>query len=186
MDHDQGAITQSQVDIARLKKIVTVRFFFVLLILGLVFFCSAGTFRYWRAWVYMAILLIPMLGAFAYLIRKDPELLERRMRTKEKERRQKNIQMIGALFFLGIYLLPGFDRRYGWSSVAVFVVIAADILVLAGYGLFVRVLKENSYASRIVEVEEKQKVITTGPYTWVRHPMYLAIMVMFVLAPLAL
>jgi protein-S-isoprenylcysteine O-methyltransferase Ste14 len=87
---------------------------------------------------------------------------------------------------LGVYLLPGFDRRCGWSSVPVYVVIIADILVLAGYGIFVRVLKENRYASRIVEVEEKQEVIMTGPYALVRHPMYLAIMIMYVFTPLAL
>ena len=171
---------------AKLKKTAAVRLAFVLLILGLMFFWPAGTFRFWQAWIYIAILFIPMLGVFVYLIRKDPELLKRRLKAKEKERQQKTIQMIGSLFFLGVYLLPGFDRRYGWSSVPVAVVIAADILVLAAYGLFVRVLKENSYASRIVEVEEKQKVIATGPYAVVRHPMYLAIMIMYVFAPLAL
>ena len=186
MDHIHGAITESQVDITRLKKTAGVRLAFVLLILGLMFFWPAGTFRYWQAWVYIAILCIPMLGVFAYLIRKDPELLERRLKAKEKERRQKTIQMLALPFFLGIYILPGFDRRYGWSSVPVAVVIAADILVLAAYGLFVRVLKENSYASRIVEVEKEQKVVTTGPYAWIRHPMYLAILVMYVLTPLSL
>jgi protein-S-isoprenylcysteine O-methyltransferase Ste14 len=150
------------------------------------FFWPAGTFWYWQAWAYMAILFIPMLGAFAYLIRKDPELLERRMRAKEKERQQKTITSVGSLFLLGTYLLPGFDRRYGWSSVPAVVALSADILVLAGYGLFLRVLKENRYASRIVEVEKKQKVITTGPYAMVRHPMYVAVMIMFVFTPLAL
>jgi protein-S-isoprenylcysteine O-methyltransferase Ste14 len=186
MDHDQGATAEPQVDLARLKKTVAVRFVFVLLIFGLMFFWPAGTFRYWQAWTYIAILFILMLGAFAYLIKKDPELLERRMRTKEKERRQKTISAAAGLVYLGVYLLPGFDRRHGWSSVPVFVVIAADILVLAGYGLFVRVLKENRFASRIVEVEDKQEVIMTGPYALVRHPMYLAIMIMYIFTPLAL
>jgi protein-S-isoprenylcysteine O-methyltransferase Ste14 len=186
MNHYQDATTKPQVDMAKLKKTAAVRLAFVLLILGLMFFWPAGTFRFWQAWIYIAILYIPMLGVFAYLVRKDPELLERRLRAKERERQQKNIQIIGSLFFLGVYLLPGFDRRFGWSSVPVAVVIAADILVLGGYGLFVRVLKENSYASRIVEVEENQKVITTGPYAVVRHPMYLTIMIMYVFAPLAL
>jgi protein-S-isoprenylcysteine O-methyltransferase Ste14 len=186
MDHDQGTITRPRVDITRLKKTAAVRLVFVPLVLGLMFFWPAGTFRYWQAWIYIAILFIPMLGVFVYLIRKDPELLERRLKAKEKERQQKYIQMIGSLFFLGIYILPGFDRRYGWSSVPVVVVIAADILVLGGYGLFVRVLEENSYASRIVEVEKNQKVITTGPYAVVRHPMYLAVLIMYIFSPLAL
>jgi protein-S-isoprenylcysteine O-methyltransferase Ste14 len=186
MDHDQGAAAKPPVDIPRLKKTVGVRSVIVLLVLGLLFFWPAGTFRYWQAWVYIAILFIPMLCVFIYLIRNDPELLERRMKAREKERRQKSIQLVGGLFFLVIYLLPGFDRRYGWSSVPVAVVIAADILVLAAYGFFVRILKENSYASRIVEVEKNQKVITTGPYAVVRHPMYVAIIIMYVFAPLAL
>jgi protein-S-isoprenylcysteine O-methyltransferase Ste14 len=186
MDRDQSAIGDAKVDKATLKRTIALRLVFALLILGLMFFWPAGTLRYWQAWTYLAILFIPMLGVLVYFSKRDPELLERRMRAKEKERRQIIITSLGTPVFLGIYLLPGFDRRYGWSSVPLIVVIAADILVLAGYALFVRVLKENSYASRIVEVEEKQKVITTGPYALVRHPMYLAIMIMYVLTPLAL
>ncbi len=186
MDPVQTAGPERRVDIGRLKKTVAVRFVFALLILGLMFFWPAGTFRYWQAWTYIALLFILMLGAFVYLIRKDPELLERRMRAKEKEPRQKVITSLSTPVFLAIFLLPGFDHRYGWSSVPVLVVVAADILALAGYGLFVRVLRENSYASRIVEVEETQMVITTGPYALVRHPMYVGIMIMFVFTPLAL
>jgi protein-S-isoprenylcysteine O-methyltransferase Ste14 len=186
MEHDQGSNEVSRVDLSRLKKTIALRLVFALLILGLMFFWPAGTFHYWQAWTYIAVLFILMLGAFAYLIKKDPELLERRMRAKEKEPRQKVITSLSTPVFLAIFLLPGFDHRYGWSSVPVLVVVAADILALAGYGLFVRVLRENSYASRIVEVEEKQRVITTGPYALVRHPMYVGIMIMFVFTPLAL
>jgi protein-S-isoprenylcysteine O-methyltransferase Ste14 len=186
MEHDQVPESASKVNPAGLKKALTVRVVLVFAVMALVFFLPAGTFRYWQAWAYMAILLIPMLFVVAWLFRNDPELLERRMRAKERERRQRNIQMIGSLFFLGIYLLPGFDRRYGWSSVPVAVVIAADILVLAGYGLVFLVFKENSYASRVVEIDEKQTVITTGPYALVRHPMYVGVLIMYVLAPLAL
>jgi protein-S-isoprenylcysteine O-methyltransferase Ste14 len=186
MDRDQSAIGDAKVDKATLKRTIALRLVFALLILGLMFFWPAGTLRYWQAWTYLAILFIPMLGVLVYFSKRDPELLERRMRAKEKERRQIIITSLGTPVFLGIYLLPGFDRRYGWSSVPLIVVIAADILVLAGYALFVRVLKENSYASRIVEVEEKQKVITTGPYALVRHPMYVAVMIMFGFTPLAL
>jgi len=186
MEHDQVPKSSSKVNPAGLKKTVTVRIVLVFAAMALVFFWSAGTFRYWQAWAYMAILLIPMLFVVAWLFRNDPELLERRMKAKERERRQRNIQMIGSLFFLGIYLLPGFDRRYGWSSVPVAVVIAADILVLAGYGLVFLVFRENRYASRVVEIDEKQTVITTGPYALVRHPMYVGVLIMYVLAPLAL
>jgi protein-S-isoprenylcysteine O-methyltransferase Ste14 len=186
MDPVQTAGPERRVDIGRLKKTIALRLVFAILILGLMFFWPAGTFHYWQAWTYIALLFILMLGAFTYLIKKDPELLERRMRVKEKEPRQKVITSLSTPVFLAIFLLPGFDHRYGWSSVPVLVVVAADILALAGYGLFVRVLRENSYASRIVEVEEKQRVITTGPYALVRHPMYVGIMIMFVFTPLAL
>jgi protein-S-isoprenylcysteine O-methyltransferase Ste14 len=186
MEHHQVQKSSSKVNRAGLNKIVAVRVVLVFAVMALVFFWPAGTFRYWQAWAYMAILLTPMLFVVAWLFRNDPELLERRMKAKERERQQKHIQMIGALFFLGAYLLPGFDRRYGWSSVPVAVVIAADILVLMGYGLVFLVFKENRYASRVVEIDDEQTVITTGPYARVRHPMYAGVLIMYVLAPLAL
>ncbi|MFZ2055594.1 MAG: isoprenylcysteine carboxylmethyltransferase family protein [Candidatus Aminicenantales bacterium] len=186
MDQNRDSEPGNRLDMARLKKTIVVRVVFALIIFGLIFFWPAGTFRYWQAWTYIAILFIPMLGVFVYLIRKDPELLQRRMKAKEKERRQKTIITLSSLLFLGIYLLPGFDRRYGWSSVPIIVVIAADIIILAAYGLFVRVLKENRYASRIVEVAERQTVITTGPYSVVRHPLYVAVGIIYVFSPLAL
>lgn len=136
---------------------------------------SAGTIYYWQAWVYLAILFIPMLGVLLYLIRHEPDLLERRLKMKEREVEQKRIITLFALYFLVVCLLPGFDRRFGWSDVPVPVVLMADLIVLLGYGLFVLVLKENRYASRIIEVEAQQQVITTGPYSLVRHPLYLAV-----------
>ncbi len=176
----------NRLNLKRLKRTIALRIVLLPIVLGLIFFLPAGTWRYWQAWVYLSILFIPMLGVFIYFIRRDPKLLERRMKAREKERRQKTIIGLSSFLFIGIYLLPGFDRRYGWSSVPVFVVIAADIIILAGYGLFVRVLKENRYASRIVEVAREQTVITTGPYAVVRHPMYVAVGIIYVLSPLAL
>jgi protein-S-isoprenylcysteine O-methyltransferase Ste14 len=105
---------------------------------------------------------------------------------REKEAQQKLIIKLSSLYFLIAFLLPGFDKRYGWSSVPATVVISADVIVLLGYAFFALVLKENQYASRIIEVEEQQKVITTGPYALVRHPMYLAVSVMYIFSPLAL
>ncbi|MBN2091840.1 isoprenylcysteine carboxylmethyltransferase family protein [candidate division KSB1 bacterium] len=156
------------------------------IIMGLMFFLPAGTFKYCEAWIYLAILGIPMILVMLYLIRYDPELLERRMKMKEKEKEQKLIIKFGSLIFIIIYLIPGFDKRFGWSSVPMKIILTADVLVLIGYLLFVRVLMENSYASRIVEVEKDQQVITTGPYKFVRHPMYTAILLMYILGPLAL
>jgi protein-S-isoprenylcysteine O-methyltransferase Ste14 len=175
-----------QINHALLIKKVILRFGMFFIAMGFMFFLPAGTFRYWEAWVYLAILGIPMIFAMIYLIRNDPELLERRMRMREKAPAQKMIMKIGSLVFIIIYLIPGFDKRFGWSSVPVTIILMADILVLIGYLLFVRVLMENSYASRIVEVEKDQQVITTGPYKFVRHPMYTAILLMYILGPLAL
>jgi protein-S-isoprenylcysteine O-methyltransferase Ste14 len=154
--------------------------------MGLMLFLPAGTFRYWQAWVYLTILGIPMIIVMSYLIKHDPALLERRMRMKEKKTEQKTIVKIGSLIFIIIYLIPGFDQRFGWSSVPLALIIIADVIVFCGYLLFVRVLMENSYASRTVEVEQQQPVITTGPYKFVRHPMYSAVLLMYCFGPLAL
>jgi protein-S-isoprenylcysteine O-methyltransferase Ste14 len=155
-------------------------------LLSAMFFLSAGTFAYWEAWVYLAVLFIPISLILSYFLKNDPELLERRMRMKEKEKSQKLIVKISYLYFFLTFLLPGFDKRFGWSDVPVVVVIIADILVMFGYGIFSLVLRENRYASRIIEVEKDQKVISSGPYAIVRHPMYLGILIMYTFSPLAL
>lgn len=162
------------------------RFLGMAVLLPAVLFLPAGTLRYWEAWVYLGILLPASLIFTAYLFRTDPELLERRMRTREKEPEQRRFMALSVVCFLLMFLLPGLDHRYGWSSVPVPVVIAADALVLLGYGGFVRVLMENRYASRVIEVESGQKVISTGLYAHVRHPMYAAGSLMYVATPLAL
>jgi len=177
---------EGRVNLAKLKKIVAVRVLSFFLVSGLMFFWPAGTFRYWQAWVYISILFIPMLFVMACFFRKDPEFLERRIRMKEKEREQKAIIRWGSIVILTAFVLPGFDRRFGGSSVPLAVVLVADFLVLAGYGLCILVFKENRYASRVVEVTAEQSVITTGPYSHIRHPMYLAVLIMYILSPLAL
>jgi len=165
-----------------LIKLVSGRILILIPVLLAMFLLPAGTFAYWEAWLYLAVLLTPMFLVLFYLLKNDPGLLERRMRMREKEREQKLIIKISYVYFL----LPGFDKRFGWSDVPVAVVIAADLLVLLGYGIFFLVLKENSYASRIVEVEQEQEVISSGPYAIVRHPMYLGVSLMYILTPLAL
>lgn len=134
----------------------------------------------------MGILLIPISLAAIYLLKNDPELLERRMRTREGQSEQSVVIMLTSIFLVVTFLLPGFDKRLGWSNTPVWMVIVADILVLLGYYLFYLVLRENSYASRVVEVEADQKVISSGPYALVRHPMHAAILLMFAISPLAL
>ena len=168
-----------------LLKMVIVRFGLGIIGLGAMFFLPAGSLAYWQAWVWLAVVCVPMLFVLVYLLKNDPALLERRMRTREKEQQQGLLVKLGWVWLLGL-LLPGFDHRFGWSQVPTTVVLAADALVLVAYLGFFRVLRENSYASRVVEVDQQQKVISSGPYAVVRHPMYSAISVLWVFTPLAL
>jgi protein-S-isoprenylcysteine O-methyltransferase Ste14 len=153
---------------------------------GAMFFLPAGTLSYWEAWVYLAVLFVPMVLALVYFLIFSPALLERRMRMREKEAEQQLIVKLASIVILLVYLLPGFDHRFHWSSVPIWLVAIADILVLSGYALMVLVMRENPYAGRTIEVEPDQTVVTTGPYAFVRHPMYLGILLLFVFSPLAL
>jgi protein-S-isoprenylcysteine O-methyltransferase Ste14 len=169
-----------------LIRTVVLRFFEAILALMALFFIPAGTLAYWEAWLYLAILFIPMLFVLFYLLRNDPELLERRMRFGEKEKTQKRVINLSLLWFLLAFIIPGLDFRFGWSSVPVIVVLVAALFVLLGYIMVFLVFRENTYASRVIEVAKGQKVIDTGPYAIVRHPMYIGAIVMYVLSPLAL
>jgi len=162
------------------------RFVSGIVVIGACLFWPAGTLNYWQAWTWLAALFIPMGVSLAYLIRRDPALLERRTRTNETRPEQRLIIAASTLYFLVIFLLPGFDKRYGWSQVPVWLVLLADLGVVAGYGLYILVLQTNSYASRVIEVEQGQQVISTGPYALVRHPMYLGMILLMSATPLAL
>ena len=170
----------------QLLKLVFSRLIIAFPVLIAMLFLSAGTLAFWEAWVYLAVLFIPMMFVLAYLLKNNPELLERRMRLKEKESAQKLIITLAFFSFFFAFFLPGFDKRFEWSHVPVGVVIIADILVLLGYGIVFLVFRENPHASRIVEVERDQKVISSGPYALIRHPMYLGQSLMFIFSPLAL
>ncbi|MBC7232325.1 MAG: isoprenylcysteine carboxylmethyltransferase family protein [Chloroflexi bacterium] len=170
----------------QLRKMVVGRLLAALIALGAIFFLSAGTIRYWEAWVYMAVLLIPMSLFAVYLLRYNPALLERRMKMREVEPQQRRIIAVSIIVLLAAGMLPGLDKRFGWSAVPTWLVLAADVIFLLGYLLFVLTLRENEYAARTVEVEQQQRVITTGPYAIVRHPLYLASILMYGFTPLAL
>ena len=154
--------------------------------MGAMLFLPAGTLDYWEAWAFLAILFIPMVVWLRYLLKRDPELLERRIRFREKEKREKALMRLGKLMFFASFLVPGLDRRFGWSGVPPWLVIAADSVILLSYAAIFLVFRENTYASRIVEVEKGQKVIRTGPYAVVRHPMYAATITMYLCFPIAL
>jgi protein-S-isoprenylcysteine O-methyltransferase Ste14 len=178
--------SNEQISKGNLIITVSIRLLTGIIVLAAMFFIPAGTFAYWEAWAYMSTLFIPMFFVFIYLIKNEPDLLARRMKMKEKEAEQKLIIKLSYIPFLISFLLPGFDNRFGWSNVPAVVVVISDISVLISYGIFFLVLKENPYASRIVEVEPEQKVITSGPYAKVRHPMYSVVLLMYILSPLAL
>ncbi len=155
-------------------------------VIGLLFFWPAGTFNYWQAWLWLAILFLPLMGMFLYLIKRDPALLERRVRTGETRPEQRRIIALSSLYLIFIFLVPGFDKRFGWSSVPVWLILLADVFVLVAFLLNFLVIRVNSYASRVVEIQEGQKVITTGPYALVRHPMYTSIILIMLATPIAL
>ena len=165
---------------------VLIRFVLAIILIGLNFFLPAGSIKFWEAWVYMGILFTPMIFILIYLLKKDPELLERRMKMKEKEEPQKVFVKLSILVFFIAFIIPGFDYRFEWSEVPFVVIIIADLFIFIGYLLFFLVLKENTHASRIIEVGKGQKIISTGPYAIIRHPMYVAVLMMYILSPLAL
>lgn len=158
----------------------------MLLVFGLLFFPSAGTINYWQAWVYIIIIMTVTTAMTLYLYKNDPALLERRLKFREKKKRQKWIITSSYPVFILVFILPGFDQRFGWSNLPSAISIAADLLLLLSYGLIFLVYRENSYTSRVVEVSEGQKIISTGPYAVVRHPMYSGMIMMYLLSPLAL
>lgn len=154
--------------------------------IALMLLVPAWTLDYWQAWLFMGTLFIPAAIVVAYFLKHDPSLLEKRMQYREKEIKQKLIIKVATVVFLIGLVVPGFDYRYGWSQVPGWLVIAADLIVFLGYMFIFWVFKTNSYASRIIEVQKGQKVISTGPYAVVRHPMYAGAMVMYLAMPLAL
>ena len=134
----------------------------------------------------MAVLFLPMAVVGTVLYVKEPELLEKRLKMKESEQEQKKMIKFSSLLMLIGYILPGIDFRYGWSHVPLALVIISFILVALGYGLFAYVLKTNAYASRTVNIQENQELIDYGPYKIVRHPMYTASVLIYMISPLAL
>jgi protein-S-isoprenylcysteine O-methyltransferase Ste14 len=170
----------------QLLRTVLVRMGLGVVILAAMLFIPAGTFRYWQAWLWLGVIMIPLLVVLVYLFLKDPALLERRMHTRETEKAQTLMLKLSLIVFLLAFLIPGFDRRFHWSRVPEEIVWASALLVFIGYVMIAMVFRENSYASRVVEVMKGQKVIDTGPYAVVRHPMYLGASILYAFTPLAL
>lgn len=157
-----------------------------LILVGLLLFLSAGTLSYNGAWAFIALLFIPVLILGAVLFLKAPDLLQKRLNTKEKENTQKGVVGASALIFLLGFILAGLDFRFGWTAVPKTVTFIASLMFLGSYALYAEVMRENAYLSRTIEVQEGQKVIDTGLYGIVRHPMYAATVLMFLSIPLIL
>ena len=162
------------------------KYVFGLLLIMLLLFLPAGTFRYWNGWLFIGLLFLPMLVLGIVLLWKAPELLEKRLQSKEKEGEQKKVIGASSVMFLGGFLLSAFDFRFHWTHVPKVVVFIASVVLLVSYALYAEVMRENAYLSRTVEIQENQKVVDTGLYGIVRHPMYFSTVVLFLSIPLVL
>ena len=162
------------------------KFLFGVIILGLLLFLPAGSLHYWQGWLLMGILFVPMAVAGILMMAKNPELLRKRLNTEEKETEQKSVVAMSGLLFVTAFVLAGLNWRFGWWVLPNWVVWVSAGLFLASYLLYAEVMRENTYLSRTVEVQDNQEVIDTGLYGIVRHPMYMATTVMFLTMPLVL
>ena len=163
-----------------------VKFTLGILIVGLLLFISAGTLNYFNGWLFMGLLFIPMFIAGIVMMIKSPNLLKSRLNAKEKESEQKDVVKLSGLMFLVGFIIAGLNYRYGWIELPNIVVIIGSIIFILAYIMYAEILRENTYLSRTVEVQKDQKVIDTGLYGIVRHPMYLSTILLFLSMPLIL
>ena len=157
-----------------------------LLIVGLLLFLPAGTFVWRQAWLLLGILFVPMFIAGLIMMKRAPDLLRKRLDAKEEEKEQKTVIVLSGLMFLAAFIVAGLNFRFRWIVLPVWVSWAAAVLFLLAYVLYAEVLRENVWLSRTVEVQENQKVVDTGLYGIVRHPMYMTTLLLFLSMPLVL
>lgn len=157
-----------------------------IMLVGLLLFLPAGTFAYSQAWLLIGILFVPMFAAGLIMMKKNPDLLRKRLNVRENQPEQKNVIMLSGLLFLTAFILAGLNFRFDWIRLPKWVPYAAAVIFLAAYALYAEVLRENVWLSRTVEVQEGQKVIDTGLYGLVRHPMYMSTLILFLSIPLVL
>ena len=162
------------------------KFLLGVLIVGLLLFLPAGSLRYWQGWLLMGLLFVPMFVAGLVLMSKNPELLRKRLNAKEEEKEQKTVVKLSGLLFIAAFVVAGLNWRFDWCVLPDWAVWVSAGLFLVCYLLYAEVLRESTYLSRTIEVQENQKVIDTGLYGVVRHPMYMATTVLFLTMPLVL
>lgn len=163
-----------------------IKFFAGLLLVGLLVFLPAGSLNYINGWIFMALLFIPMFLAGIVMMLKNPSLLKSRLDAKEKQKEQNLVVKLSGLMFLAGFIVAGLNFRFSWYRLPCIVVIISSVLFLLAYGLYAEVMRENTYLSRTIEVQENQKVIDTGLYGIVRHPMYSTTLILFLSMPLVL
>lgn len=162
------------------------KFLLGVIVFGLLIFLPAGSIHYWQGWLLMSILFVPMFLAGLLLMMKNPELLRKRLNAKEEEKEQKSVVALSGMMFVAAFVVAGLNWRFQWLVLPDWAVWLAAALFLFGYILYGVVLRENTYLSRTIEVQEDQKVIDTGLYGIVRHPMYTATIILFLAMPLVL
>ena len=163
-----------------------VKFLLGVVMIGLLLFIPANTVNYWNGWLFMGLLFIPMFIAGIIMMFKSPELLRKRLNAKEKENEQKQVVLFSGLMFLAGFIIAGLNYRYNWITLPNTVVSISSIVFVLAYILYAEVLRENTYLSRTIEVQENQKVVDTGLYGIVRHPMYAITILLFLSMPLIL
>ena len=173
-------------DLKKLKRKIFLIFSLAFIYIAATFLISSGSLGYWQGWLYCITVFIPAFFVLTYFFKRSPEFLERRMKFKEKEVKQKTIIKTAFIFFILGFLIPGLDYRFGWSAVPLWLVLVSDGVVLLSYFLVFLAFRENIFAGRTVEVFKGQKVIDTGPYAIVRHPMYAGVLPMYLFTPIAL
>lgn len=155
-------------------------------VVGLLVFVPAGTVAWWRGWLFMAILFVPMFGAGLVMMAKAPDLLRKRLDAKEDEDEQKSVIALSAVMFIAAFVVAGLGHRFGWPQLPAWASWAGAMVFLASYALYAEVMRENAYLSRTIEVQEGQRVVDTGLYGVVRHPMYSATLLLFLSMPIVL
>ena len=171
---------------ARLFAQAIIKFSLGALLIGLMIFSPAGSIAFYNGWLLMAILFVPMFIAGVIMMVKKPSLLEKRQNAKENEKDQDYVVKLSGIMFLAGFIVAGLNFRYKWHTIPTSVVIVATVVFILSYVLYAEVLRENTYLSRTIEIQENQKVIDTGLYGIVRHPMYLSTLFLFLSMPIVL
>jgi len=180
------SIEQAQEQNKSLVPKIIIRYILSFVILSGLIFIPAGEITFWNGWLFLGIFYIPSIFIMLYLFRNDKELLLKRMNMKEKEKPQKIVLIVSLIAYPATFIISGMDHRFGWSVLPLPVILFAGLIVITGIFIFFLVMRQNSYASRVIEIQEGQKLIRDGVYGIVRHPMYTGAIFMFVAIPLVL